>query len=168
MAQRKKRSLFRRGWGSGNKGNVEKQVKPAKSKLSEAPAALAHKSPGDPQSSPCAPQSERQLKGKLSMGGCPSTLPFAQADLIGYNKSRIQWSDMEHSTAKRALPLHKDPHMATSTLTCCHTQSSGSSHKYAHAWWFMLLGWLLCPVNSRMQSVPPCGDRTLGVRLQRL
>lgn len=42
----RKRGLFKRGWGSGRKGNTEKQVKPSKSKLGEGSAALAQKSAG--------------------------------------------------------------------------------------------------------------------------
>ena len=42
----KKRSLFKRGWGAGRKGNAEKQVKPNKSKLSEGSTALPQKSSG--------------------------------------------------------------------------------------------------------------------------
>lgn len=42
----KKKGLFKRGWGSGRKGNSEKQVKPSKSNLGEGSAGLAQKSAG--------------------------------------------------------------------------------------------------------------------------
>ena len=42
----KKKGLFKHGWGSGRKGNAEKQVKPSKSKLGEGSVGLPQKSAG--------------------------------------------------------------------------------------------------------------------------